>query len=191
MPHNLNTQSIQNMNDLIFQFTGKNQGVSTVLPPRITRLNDFLPHIPQLNDLLQKNHAFIAGSASLSPYVKDPSIVPGDLDIWVPINPDNKCTWIKNPDYVESDSDDSIKGETVKRIPCAYNLFMKSDLADADVLDADAVADASQADADVARADADVTKASVGGRRRRRKSTKKKSRGGKRRRGSKSRRGRR
>lgn len=66
-----------------------------------------------------------------------------------------------------------------------------SDLADADVLDADAVADASQADADVARADADVTKASVGGRRRRRKSTKKKSRGGKRRRGSKSRRGRR
>lgn len=96
MPYNLNTQSIQNMNDLIFQFTGKNQGTTASTS-----------HIPMLNDLLQKHHAFIAGSASLSSYVQDSGIVPGDLDIWVPINSDNKCTWIKNPDYVESDSDDS------------------------------------------------------------------------------------
>ena len=88
--------SISKMRNLIFQFTGNQyQGFATSHPS----LKDHHSN-PPLNKLLQNNHAFIAGSASTLPFVNDASIVPGDLDIWVPINPDDKCTWIKNPDYV-------------------------------------------------------------------------------------------
>lgn len=54
----------------------------------------------EFNDLLVRNNAFVAGSFALCEFLNDSdNYTPGDLDIWVPINPGDKCTWIPNPDY--------------------------------------------------------------------------------------------